>query len=469
MAGKIVIVDDERDMLILLKRIISEGTDHEVFTFSNPLEALKWLKNNPVDLVFTDLKMPKMDGIQFLKAIKMARPRTCVIIVTAYATIETAVEAIKMGAYDYISKPFKRERILLMIDKALKWTDMVKENLALRRVLAETGNYLPLVGTTPVMREICERIRQVAPTTATILITGATGTGKELVARAIHQNSLRKAKKFVAVNCATLPENVTESELFGHVKGAFTGAWRDKKGLVEEADGGTLFLDEIADMGPTLQSKLLRFLQEGEYRPVGANITKHADVRIIAATNHDLTKEIKEKRFREDLYYRLNVVRFDLPPLAARREDIPLLAYHFLKKYSRIYQKDVREISPLAIQILVSHEYPGNVRELENIIERSVIFCRSTTLKAEDLLIENKKKTFFPDLSEDISHLSYREAREIMVRRFHKQYFHILLQETGGNVTKAAEVAGIKRQYLYRLIKASGIDNDEFRAKQPIL
>ncbi|MBW1930143.1 MAG: sigma-54-dependent Fis family transcriptional regulator [Deltaproteobacteria bacterium] len=451
MAGKIVIVDDERDMLILLKRIISEGTDHEVFTFSNPSEALKWLKNNPVDLVFTDLKMPKMDGIQFLKAIKRARPRTCVIIVTAYATIETAVEAIKMGAYDYISKPFKRERILLMIDKALKWTDMVKENLALRRVLAETGNYLPLVGTTPVMREICERIRQVAPTTATILITGATGTGKELVARAIHQNSLRKAKKFVAVNCATLPENVTESELFGHVKGAFTGAWRDKKGLVEEADGGTLFL---------------RFLQEGEYRPVGANITKHADVRIIAATNHDLTKEIKEKRFREDLYYRLNVVRFDLPPLAARREDIPLLVYYFLKKYSRIYQKDVREISPLAIQILVSHEYPGNVRELENIIERSVIFCRSTTLKAEDLLIENKKKTFFPDLSEDISHLSYREAREIMVRRFHKQYFHILLQETGGNVTKAAEVAGIKRQYLYRLIKESGIDNDEFRAKQ---
>ncbi|RLB20439.1 MAG: sigma-54-dependent Fis family transcriptional regulator, partial [Deltaproteobacteria bacterium] len=266
--------------------------------------------------------------------------------------------------------------------------------------------------------------------------------------------------------CATLPENVTESELFGHVKGAFTGAWRDKKGLVEEADGGTLFLDEIADMGPTLQSKLLRFLQEGEYRPVGANITKHADVRIIAATNHDLTKEIKEKRFREDLYYRLNVVRFDLPPLAARREDIPLLVYYFLKKYSRIYQKDVREISPLAIQILVSHEYPGNVRELENIIERSVIFCRSTTLKAEDLLIENKKKTFFPDLSEDISHLSYREAREIMVRRFHKQYFHILLQETGGNVTKAAEVAGIKRQYLYRLIKESGIDNDEFRAKQ---
>lgn len=465
MAGTILIVDDEKDMLTLLKRIITEGTDHEVRTFSSPLAALEWLKNNPVELVFTDLKMPGIDGIQFLKEVKRAKPRTCIIILTAYATIETAVEAIKMGAYEYISKPFKRERILLTINKVMKWEEMVRENLALRRALAEKGDYLPLVGATPIMKDLFDRIRQVAPTTATVLITGATGTGKELVARAIHQNSLRKEKRFIAINCATLPDQIMESELFGHVKGAFTGAWRDKKGLVEEADGGTLFLDEIGDMGQGLQSKLLRLLQEGEYRPLGATVSKYADVRIIAATNHDLGEDIREKRFREDLYYRLNVVRFELPPLAARKEDIPLLAHHFLRKYARIYQKDVLDISPLAVQILVSHDFPGNIRELENCIERSVIFCRNMTLKAEDLLLDNKQETPFPDLSEDISDLSFKEAREVMLQRFHRQYLHILLRESDGNITRAADIAGIKRQYLHRLMKQSGLSGEDFRHK----
>ncbi|MCK5723910.1 MAG: sigma-54-dependent Fis family transcriptional regulator, partial [Gammaproteobacteria bacterium] len=304
MAGKILIVDDEKDMLALLQRIISEETDHELVTTTNPLKATELLKNRSFDLVITDLKMPKMDGIRLLEEVKKSRPKTSVVILTAYATIETAVEAIQKGAYDYITKPFRRERILLTIDKVMKWQEMVRENLALRQALAEKSGFSPLIGSTPVMKQMFERIKQVAPTMATVLITGASGTGKELVARAIHQNSLRSSKKIITVNCTAIPEQVIESELFGHLKGAFTGAWRDKKGLVEEAHEGTFFLDEIGDLSPHMQTKLLRLLQEGEYKPVGGVVTKNADLRFIAATNHNLKQDIQEKRFREDLYYR---------------------------------------------------------------------------------------------------------------------------------------------------------------------
>ena len=354
MTGKILVVDDEKDMLSLFQRIICEETDHELVTETNPFRALNLFGNSAFDLVITDLKMPKMDGIKLLQEVKKISPDVAVIIMTAYATIETAVEAIQKGAYDYITKPFRREQILLSIDKVMKWQEMVRENRALRQALAEKGVLSSLIGSTPPMREIFERIKQVAPTMATVLISGASGTGKELVAQAIHQNSWRSARKMVTVNCTAIPEQVIESELFGHVKGAFTGAWKDKKGLVEEANGGTLFLDEIGDMGPQMQTKILRLLQEGEYKPVGSVVTKKADLRFIAATNHDLKADIKEKRFREDLYYRLNVVCFDLPTLSERKQDIPLLSYYFLKKYAEHNQKDIQNISPQAMQCLMS-------------------------------------------------------------------------------------------------------------------
>ena len=463
MAGKILIVDDEKDMLTLLRRIISEETDHEVVTETNPFEALEIFKASTFDLLITDLKMPKMDGIKLLGEVKKLKPDVSVIILTAYATVETAVEAIQKGAYDYITKPFRRERILLTIEKVMKWQEMVRENLNLRKALAEKSDLSPLIGATPVMKKILERIRQVAPTTATVLITGASGTGKELVARAIHQSSLRASKKIITVNCTAIPEQVIESELFGHVKGAFTGAWKDKKGLVEEAHEGTLFLDEIGDLRPRMQTKLLRLLQEGEYRPVGSVETKKADLRFIAATNHNLKEDIREKRFREDLYYRLSVINFEIPPLKERKQDIPLLAYHFLIKYGQIHQKDVRDVSQSAMETLISQNFSGNVRELENIIERGVIFCRKNVLETRDLHLDNQQGSSYVDLAPGVSRLSFKEAKEQMIQRFHRDYIRLLLEENGGNISRAAKAAGIQRQYVHRLMKDAGLTAEDFK------
>ena len=465
MPGRILIVDDEKDMLALLKRIISEETEHEVTTETDPVRALELFKEKPFDLVITDLKMPKMDGIKLLESIKKVTPDIAVVILTAFATIETAVEAIRKGAYDYITKPFRRERILLTVEKVMKWQEMVRENLSLRQALADKGSSPLMVGSTPVLKELLERVRQVAPTMATVLITGASGTGKELVARAIHQHSLRAARKFITVNCTAIPEQVIESELFGHLKGSFTGAWKDKRGLVEEANEGTLFLDEIGDLNPNMQTKLLRLLQEGEYKPVGSVNTRKADIRFIAATNHNLKTDISEKRFREDLYYRLNVIHIELPTLKERKQDIPLLSYHFLKKYAQVNQKDIQEISPEAMQALVSRDYPGNVRELENIIERGVIFCNATTLTLKDLNLDAEGESLYPHLSEEIARLSFKEAKDKMISLFHNQYIMSLLRQSGGNISKAADTAGIQRQYLHRLMKEAGIEADQFKQK----
>lgn len=466
MSGRILIIDDEKDMLVLLQRIIAEESDHEVVTEANAQRALHLFREAPFDLVITDLKMPKMDGIQLLEDVRKVSPDVSVIILTAYATIETAVEAIQKGAFDYITKPFRRERILLTVNKAMQWQELVRENRSLRLALAERENSPLLVGSTPVMKTLAERIKQVAPTTATVLITGASGTGKELVARALHLNSLRSDKKIVTVNCTAIPEQVIESELFGHLKGAFTGAWKDKKGLVEEAHEGTLFLDEIGDLSPNMQTKLLRLLQEGEYKPVGSVVTRKADIRFIAATNHNLKAEINEKRFREDLYYRLNVVYVELPSLRERKKDIPLLSYHFLRKYAQINQKDIHEISPEAMHILLSREYPGNVRELENIIERGVIFCNSNTLAVKDLQLDSENPAFYPEADAEMGKLSFKEAKDRMIDRFHSIYIMSLLRESGGNISKAAELAGIQRQYLHRLMKEAGIEAEQFKEKE---
>jgi DNA-binding NtrC family response regulator len=467
MAGRILIVDDETDMLLLLNRIISEETDHVVVTESDPKKALDLFRQETFDLVITDLKMPKMNGVKLLESLKEIRVDTPVVIMTAYATIETAVEATRKGAYDYITKPFRRERILMTVDKVMQWQAVVRENQTLRIALGGQQGMAAIIGASPCMQSIFTHIRQVAPSMATVLITGASGTGKELVARAVHQHSNRSARDMVTINCTAIPENVLESELFGHVKGAFTGAWKDKTGLVEKTNGSTLFLDEIGDLSPMLQTKLLRLLQEGEYKPVGGVNTRIADLRFIAATNHDLKADMEARRFREDLYYRLNVIRFELPALKERREDIPLLCYHFLEKHSRINQKKIRDISPAVIQSLMNLDLPGNVRELENIIERGVIFCRGEVLETRDLFLDGLINPIMDEPNAKITELPFKEARERTLEIFHRQYVASLLQENEGNVSRAAEKAGIQRQYFHRLMKDAGIGANRFKQRRP--
>lgn len=462
MAGRILIVDDEKDMLTLLTRIISEETDHYVTADSNPINALNLFRNESFDLVITDLKMPKMSGLLLLQEMKKIRPEISVVIVTAFATIETAVEAVQQGAYDYITKPFERERILLTIDKVMAWRKLLAENITLRKVLSEKEGS-PMIGATPPMKKLFEKIKQVGPATATVLITGESGTGKELVAKAIHYNSLKKNKPMITVNCTAITENVIESELFGHVKGAFTGAWKDKKGLVEVADGGTLFLDEIGDLSLSMQTKLLRLIQEGEFKPVGSTTTKKAEIRFIAATNHPLEEDVKEKRFREDLFYRLNVIRIEIPPLNSRKEDIPLLARYFLKKYALLNHKEISDFTPDAIDALVSQDFPGNIRELENLIERSVIFSTGELLVQRDLFPDKTPDIICPEFSRDILGLPFRDAKEKMIEMFHAQYIRLLLEKNHGNISRAADEAGIQRQYLHRLMKEAGIAADPFK------
>lgn len=463
MDGRILIVDDEKDMLVLLKRIVTEKTNHIVETEYNPLKVIELLKKHQFNIIITDLKMPKMDGIAILDMVKNIQPSAVVVIMTAYATIETAIEATRKGAFDYISKPFLKERILLTIDKAMEWQKLTQENVSLRKSIQYKKESLPIIGSSPATLSIIKMIDQVAKSTATILISGESGTGKELVARAIHYNSDRKEKPFITINCTAMPEQIIESELFGHVKGSFTGAWKDKRGIVQEADQGTLFLDEIGDLNIAMQAKLLRLLQEGEYKPVGGLTTKQADIRFVVATNQDLKKLIEAKQFREDLYYRLNVINLHMPPLRDRKEDIPILAHHFLKKFNSLNDKKISTIAPEAISALMSKSWPGNIRELENCIERGVILCQSDTIKISDILPQEPVAHTSPLFDHNIYTLPFKEAKEIIIKTFHNKYINWILQQNKGNISKAAEQAELQRQYLHRLIKEENINAEIFK------
>lgn len=381
---KILIVDDEQSMRDVLS-IMLKRAGYGVTVAADGEEAIAQLGKDIFDLIITDLKMPKVGGLDVLKAVKDSSPETVVLVITAFASTETAVEAMKRGAYDYLTKPFQVDEVQLIIRNALEKRRLSTENMLLKRELASQSSFAQIVGQSDAMQKVFDMVRKVADSKSNVLICGESGTGKELVARAIHYNSVRSRLPFVAVNCGALPEPLLESELFGHMKGSFTGAVSNKAGLFEVANGGTIFLDEIGETTPTMQVKLLRVIQEREFRRVGGTRDLKVDVRIIAATNKDLEKAVADGSFREDLYYRLDVIPINLPPLRMRTGDIPLLAKHFLERFAKANGKPVPELTPGAMHLLLAHEWRGNVREMENLIERAVAFASGSHIAEADI------------------------------------------------------------------------------------
>jgi DNA-binding NtrC family response regulator len=442
---KILVVDDEAPIRDVIRKGLSQMGGYSVEVAQNGLEAIEKIEKDVFDLVLTDLKMPEMDGLELLKTIKGIRPEVMVILMTAYGSIETAVEAMKIGANDYITKPIDLNELLIHISKVQKESLLLKENRLLRMEVRKKFEYHNIIGKSKKMQEIFSLIEKVALGTSTVTIYGGSGTGKELVAKAIHYNSPRSDRPFIPFNCGAIPETLVESELFGHTKGAFTGAIQAKKGLFEEASGGTLFLDEISTILPSVQVKLLRVLQEKEVMRVGSTERTKIDVRMIAATNENLEENVKKGKFREDLFYRLHVFPIFLPDLKDRKEDIPLLAYHFLELYSKEAKKEIRGISKEAIKLLLEYHWPGNVRELENTIERAVIMTDQDYLVAND---------FPKDLMEGVSEMIRRGVKDRKsLDDIKSEYIKEILKEVGGNKRIAAEILRVNPRTLYRFEK----------------
>lgn len=453
---RILVVDDEMIVCESCQRILEEeGLEVEIAL--SGAEAFAKMRENPFDIVITDLKMPGIDGMEVLRTLRKEYPDTIVIMITGFSTVETAVEAMKLGAFDYIPKPFTPDEVTIVVKKAIEQKNLLLENLYLRQELQEKYGFHNIVGKSKKMQEIYRIIAKVAPTESTVLIYGQSGTGKELIARAIHYNSPRRDKQFVTVDCAVLSENLLESELFGHVRGSFTGAVTTKPGLFEVADGGTVFLDEVGNISLPIQAKLLRVLQEREFTPVGGTKAKKVDIRLIAATNKDLEKMIKEETFREDLYYRLNIVPIVLPPLKERQEDIPLLAVHFLKKYSEEMGKTIKGFTPEAMEKLMKYPWPGNVRELENVIERTVVMMDEEMVRIEHLILpgqqENERaEKQVPMTSEELKEIK-KQLREKAVEEIEKAFVINALERNQWNVTRAAEEVGMLRPNFQALMR----------------
>ncbi|MDI6844971.1 MAG: sigma-54 dependent transcriptional regulator [Candidatus Saccharicenans sp.] len=442
------LIDDEPIIHDVLGQLL-EAEGYRVEISASGEEALKKFEEQKFDLILLDLLMPGMDGLEVLRRIKRIDPEALVIIITAYASVESALAAIKMGAYDYIQKPFKNDELLMTIKRALDHRRLQEENVRLRYELKKKFSFSNIIGKSPVMMNVFELIKAAAPTRSTILIQGESGTGKELVARAIHQNSDRANHPFVVVNSGSLPPDLLESHLFGHVKGAFTGAVTEKKGLFEAANNGTIFFDEISSLSLETQVKLLRVMQDKEFMRLGGTRTIKVDVRIIAATNTDLEELIEQKAFRKDLFYRLNVIKIELPPLRQRKEDIPLLVKHFIDLYNTENQKQVEGVSEDVMEILMDYDWPGNVRELENVIERAVVLCKSKVI-TRDLLppfLLSGKKVIYEELNNSSLNLKEKTAE------FQKKLILTALEKSGGVQKKAAEMLGLKPTTLNEMIK----------------
>ncbi|MFT5522752.1 MAG: DNA-binding NtrC family response regulator [Pirellulaceae bacterium] len=447
MNRSLLVVDDEQAMCELLEADLTMR-GFEVTWFTSPEQALEELKQTTFDSILTDLKMPRMDGIQFCRHAVEARPDIPVIVMTAFGSMETAIEAIRAGAYDFIVKPFDTDVLKLTLERALKHRALQKQLEVLSEAVQRTQQFDELIGASPVMQTLYDQVKRVADSEASILITGESGSGKELVARSIHRRSRRIQKPFVAINCAALPEALLESELFGHVKGAFTDARADRKGLFEQAEGGTLFLDEIGELPIAMQPKLLRAIEEGKVRPVGANNEIEFDARIITATNRDLESAVEDGQFREDLFFRVNVIQLEVPPLRARGTDVLLLSQYFLDLFAKRSGKGVTEFSEQVAERLISYHWPGNVRELRNVMERAVALTRYDQIVPEDLpqsILEHKATQVV--LAGD------NPSELVPLQEIERRYIEHVLTACDGNKTKAAKVLGLDRKTLYRKLK----------------
>ena len=448
--AQICICDDEEGILKYFKKVLKR---YQSATFSRGMDLLAYLESEAggrVELLLQDLRMPDLDGIEILQRVKELRPHLPVIIITAFATVDDEVRAIKLGAYDYVTKPCPNEKLLSMVENVLHLSRLTAENRSLREKV-HRGVPEPIVFASPRFRQVYDLTLKVASSDANILILGESGTGKELIASALHHNSLRSAHPFVSLNCASLSDTLLESQLFGHLRGAFTGAFANQKGLLEEADGGTLFLDEIGDVSPAVQGKLLRVIQERDFIPIGSTHPKSVNVRFVAATNKELKNEVSEGHFREDLYYRLNVITITLPPLRERPEDVLPLAQHFMRRFSERMSKDIHSIDPQALEALQAYDWPGNVRELENVMERAVILTSGSHISSEVIPLHRGHKAVVQVLTP--SHQSQMVALEEMERH------HILAVLKGNyyNKSRTAEVLGISRRTLDRRIAEFGL------------
>jgi two-component system response regulator GlrR len=452
--GKILLVDDDRNLLELVKLRL-ESADYEVTGAVREEDALGAIKKQVFDLSIVDLQLVHQDGISLMEEFHLILPDMPVIILTAYGSIESAVEAMKRGAYSYLTKPFDHQDLLLQIERALENRRLNIEIKRLKGLLEERYDFTNIVGRSEKMKKVLEMVSQIAKTESTIYIHGESGTGKELIAKAIHLASERKNKPFVAINCAALPETLMESELFGHEKGSFTGAVRSTKGLFTQAHQGTIFLDEIGDMPLSIQAKLLRALQERQFYPIGSEKPMEVDVRVIVATQKDLEGQVKQGLFREDLFYRIHVIPIDLPPLRERKEDIPLLVDYFLKKFSEQTKKELKGLTPQALQKLMLHEWPGNVRELENTIEYAVVMTQKDTI-TEDFILQTKGTLPQEPLK------PLKEARDA----YEKGYLIHLLEICEGNVSMASKLAGKYRADFYDLLKKHGLKPEDFKKSQ---
>ncbi|GFN22845.1 sigma-54-dependent transcriptional regulator [Thermanaeromonas sp. C210] len=461
MTGKrrILVIDDEIDMLETCQRLL-ERMGYECTTLRDSTRSAEAIAEVQPDIVLTDLVMPQLDGLEVLRITQDILPDALVIIITGYATVESAVKAMKDGAFDYLPKPFSAEQLEVTLKRAVERLALREENQILRSQLEERYNFANLIGANGGLQQVVEILRKASDCDANVLILGESGTGKELVARSIHANSKRRQGPFIAVNCASLPDELLESELFGHEKGAFTGAHASKEGLMELAHKGTLFLDEIGELSWSLQAKLLRALEERAFRRVGGTKEIKVDVRVLAATNRNLEEAVERREFREDLYYRLNVITITLPPLRERRQDIRLLANHFLQHFSRQMGKPVKGISPKALELLQQYSWPGNVRELRNAIERAVALCDSKVIMPEDLpeKLQKKEDVFYTSPRVD---LPFHKAKAQWIETFEVRYLLELLKKNGGNISQAAREAGVNRKTIHRLLKKHKIPFDD--------
>jgi DNA-binding NtrC family response regulator len=456
----ILIVDDKESMLKMLSKLLA-GT-YRVETAANGKDAIEIFRRKPTDLVLSDIRMPDMSGMEVLRTVKQQSPDTEVLLMTAYATVSQAVEAVKAGAYNYLTKPFEPDELTIVLEKALERKQLREEAQILKEQVERKYGFPNIVGESKVMQEAYEMAAKAAESDTTVLLMGESGTGKELFARAIHHASDRRSRRFVAINCGAVPKALIESELFGHVRGSFSGATKDKRGLFMEADGGTLLLDEISELELDLQVKINRAIQEKEVRRVGDTLDLPVDVRIIACTNRDLKEAMKQGIFREDLYYRLNVFPIRLPALRERTSDIPMLVEHFLGQFAGD-QAGRYEVEPAAMELLLNHAWPGNVRELQNAIERAVVLCEDGHITpALFPFIEVAGEENAPEIGA-LAQLPYREAMERMSARLQRQYLEKVLRMCDGNVTRAAEHAGVERESFHRLMRKCGVQSDEIR------